>query len=57
MVASIQKSRKRKLSSFTPKTIIFVRVVMSTCFFVEEIIAAVSSIANRWPKMKDSVDI
>ncbi len=25
---------------------------MSTCFFVEEIIEAVSSIAKRWPKMK-----
>ncbi len=30
---------------------------MFTCFFVEEIIEAVSSIAKRWPKNKDSVDI
>ncbi len=26
-------------------------------FFVEDIIEAVSSIAKRWPKMKDEVDI
>ncbi len=56
MVSSIQKSRKRKLSTFTMKTMVtFVRVVMSTFFVdvVEEIIEAVSTIAKRWPKMKD----
>ncbi len=30
---------------------------MTTCFFVEEIIEAVSSIAKRWPEIKDYVDI
>ncbi len=55
IVSSIQKSRKSKLSSFTTikPWLIFVRVVMSTCFFVEEIIEAVSSIAKRWPRIKD----
>ncbi len=37
--------------------LICVRVVMSTCFFVEEIIEAVSSIAKRCPNMKNEVDI
>ncbi len=55
MVSSIQKSHKRKLSSFTTiiPWLIFVRVVMSTCVFVEEIIEAVSSIAKRWLEIKD----
>ncbi len=30
---------------------------MSTCFFVEEIIEDVSSIAKMWPKFYVSVDI
>ncbi len=30
---------------------------MSTCFFVEYILEAVSSIAKRLPKNKDHVDI
>ncbi len=56
MVSSIQKSRKRKLSSFTSIKklwLILVRVVLSTCFFVvEEIIEAVSSIPKGGQKCK-----
>ncbi len=54
MVSSIQKSRKRKLSSFTMKTMVnFCKGCDVHMFFVEEIIEAVSSIAKRWPKNKD----
>ncbi len=54
MVSSIQKSRKRKLSSFTTKTMVnFCKGCDVHMFFVEEIIEAVSSIAKRWPKNKD----
>ncbi len=54
MVSSIQKSRKRKLSSFTTKTMVhFCKDRDVHMFFVEEIIEAVSSIAKRWPEMKD----
>ncbi len=53
MVSSIQKSRKRKLSSFTTKTMVnFCKGCDVHVFFVEEIIEAVSSIAKRWPKIK-----
>ncbi len=51
MVSSIQKSHKRKLSSFTTKTMVY---VCKGCdvhvFFVEEVIEDVSSLAKRWPK-------
>ncbi len=58
MVSSIQKSRKRKLSSFTMKTMVhFCKGCDVHMFFVEEIVEAVSSIAKRWPKNKDYVDI
>ncbi len=50
MVASIQKARKRKLSSFTTKTM--VHFCKGCDVHVEEIIEAVSSIAKRWSKMK-----
>ncbi len=54
IVSSIQKSCKRKLSSFTTKNMIN---ICKGCdvhkFFVEEIIEAVSSIAKMWPKNKD----
>ncbi len=54
MVSRIQKSRKRKLSSFTMKTMVhFSKGCDVHMFFVEEIIEAVSSIAKRLPKMKD----
>ncbi len=54
MVSSIQKSRKRKLSSFTTKTMVnFCKGCDVHMFFVEEIIEAVSSIAKSWPKNKD----
>ncbi len=53
MVSSIQKSCKRKLSSFTMNTMVnFCKVCDVHMFFVEEIIEAVSCIAKRWPKMK-----
>ncbi len=53
MVSSIQKSRKRKLSSFTTKTMVhFCKGCDVHMFFIEEIIEAVSSIAKRWPKIK-----
>ncbi len=35
----------------------FCKVCDVHMFFVEEIIEAVSSIAKRWPEMKDYVDI
>ncbi len=45
---------QRKLSSFTMKTMVnFGKGCNVHMFFVEEIIEAVSSIAKRWPKMKD----
>ncbi len=47
MVSSIQKSHKRKLSSFS--TVHFCKGCDVHMFFVEEIIEAVS-IAKRWPK-------
>ncbi len=54
MVSSIQKSRKRKLRSFTTKTMVkFCKDCDVHMFFVEEIIEAVSSIAKRWPKIKN----
>ncbi len=56
MVSSTQKSHKRKLSSFTTKTMVnFCKGCDVHMFFVvEEIIEAVSSsIAKRWPEMKD----
>ncbi len=54
MVSSIQKSHKRKLSSFTKKTLVnFCKDCDVHMFFVEEIIEAVSSIAKRWPEIKD----
>ncbi len=53
MVSSIQESCKRKLSSFTTKTMVH---ICKGCdvhmFYVEEIIEAVSSIAKRWPTLK-----
>ncbi len=52
MVSSIQKSHKRKLSSFTTKTMVNCKDCDVHMFFVEEIIEAVSSIAKRWPKIK-----
>ncbi len=58
MVSNIQKSCKRKLSSFTTKTMVhFCKGCDVHMFFVEEIMEAVSSIAKNWPKNKDSVDI
>ncbi len=54
MVSSIQKSHKRNLSSFTTKTMVnFCKDCDVHMFFVEEIIEAVSSIAKRWPEIKD----
>ncbi len=54
MVSSIEKSHKRKLSCFTTKTMVN---ICKGCdvhlFVVEEIIEAVSSIAKRWPNMKN----
>ncbi len=53
MVSSIQKSHKRKLSSFTMKTMVnFCKGCDVHMFLVEEIIEAVSSLAKRWPKIK-----
>ncbi len=53
MVSSIQKSHKRKLSSFTTKTMVnFCKGCDVHMFFVLEIIEAVSSIAKRWPEIK-----
>ncbi len=56
MVSSIQKSCKRKSSSFTMKTMV---ICCKGCdvhvFFVGnvyEIIEAVSSLAKRWSKIK-----
>ncbi len=47
MVSSIQKSHKRKLSSFTMKTVVnFCKGCDVHMFFVEEIIEDVPSIAN-----------
>ncbi len=58
MLSSIQKSHKRKLRSFTTTTMVnFCKGCDVHMFFVEEIIEAVSSIAKRWPKNKDYVDI
>ncbi len=56
MVPSNQKSRKRKLSSFTTKTPVhFCKGCDVHMFFVEiiEIIEAVSSIAKKVAKNKD----
>ncbi len=54
MVSSIQKSHKRKLSSFTMKTMVnFCKGCDVHMFFVEEIVEAVLSIAKRWPEIKD----
>ncbi len=53
MVSSIQKSRKRKLSSFTMKTMVnFCKGCDVHMFFVEEIIEALSSIGKRWSKIQ-----
>ncbi len=53
MVSSIQKSRKRKLSSFTTKTMVhFCKGCDVHMFFVEEIIEAVSSTAQGGQKIK-----
>ncbi len=52
-VSSVQKSHKRKLSSFTMKTMVyFCKGCDVHMFFVEETLeaVAVSSIAKRWPK-------
>ncbi len=47
MVSSIQKLHKRNLSSFTTKTMVnFCKGRDVYMFFVEEIIEAMSSIAN-----------
>ncbi len=57
MVSCIQKSGKRKLSSFTMKSMFnFCKVCDVHVFFVEEIIEAVSSIEKNghlWPKVKN----
>ncbi len=57
MVSSIQKSCTIKLSSFTTikpyDKYNFCKGCDVHMCFVEEIIEAVSSIAKRWPKMKD----
>ncbi len=55
MVSRIQKPHKRKLHSFTTKSMVHLSFFFKGCdvyvFFVEEIIEAVSSIAkskNKW---------
>ncbi len=55
MVSSIQKSRKRKLGSFTTKAMVIFCKGCVHVFFVEEMLDIVSSIAKMWPKMKDQV--
>ncbi len=50
MVSSIQKSRKRQLSSFTSKTMVNFCKGCDVHMFLLKKLEAVPSIAKRWPK-------